>query len=84
MVDRSGVCPEPDEAGREPTVAELTAIEAEWPSIEVELALLDVEIAGLLRGPAAAEWAWRRARRLRRQMLVAASQRAGGRLVVAA
>lgn len=36
--------PDPD---REPSAAELAAIEAEWPLIEIELALLDAEIAAL-------------------------------------
>jgi len=50
MGDGNGACPEPG-GEREPTLAELAAIEAEWPLIEVELALLDAEIAEVSAGP---------------------------------
>lgn len=68
---------------REPSAAELAAIEVEWPVIEAELALLDAEIAEITAGPEAAGLAWRRYRRLARQVL-AGSRRAGhGRNTVA-
>ena len=48
---------------KEPTAADLAAIEAEWPLVEAELALLDAEIRALaaVGGPSALDW-----RRLRR------------------
>jgi hypothetical protein len=49
----------------EPSPAELSAIEAEWPLIEAELSLLDAEIANIYAaehgGPSPLDW-----RRLRR------------------
>lgn len=62
-----------DEGGeREPTAAELAAIEAEWPSIEADMARLDAEVAGLVSGPFRSEGlAWRRVRRQARQVLAA-------------
>ncbi|GLW31231.1 DUF6284 family protein [Actinoplanes regularis] len=49
----------------EPTAADLSAIEAEWPLIEAELLLLDAEIAWINAadhgGPSPLDW-----RRLRR------------------
>ncbi|MFI6073824.1 DUF6284 family protein [Actinoplanes sp. NPDC051343] len=49
----------------EPTGADLSAIEAQWPLIEAELSLLDAEIANIYAaehgGPTPLDW-----RRLRR------------------
>lgn len=49
----------------EPTPADLSAIDAEWPLIEAELSLLDAEIANIYAaeqgGPSPLDW-----RRLRR------------------
>jgi hypothetical protein len=64
-----------DDYGIEPTPAELTAIEAEWPVIEAELGVLDAEIAALSHdGPSPLDW--RRLRRARRQLLAALAHRA--------
>jgi len=60
----------------EPTPAELASIEAEWPLIEVDLALLDAEIAEVVAGPWGSALAWRRYRRLARQVLGAAQRTA--------
>lgn len=69
---------------REPSASELAAIEAEWPQIEVELALLDAEIAEIVAGPWGSALAWRRYRRLAKQVLGGAQRAAGGRQAVAA
>ncbi|MEU4220532.1 DUF6284 family protein [Actinoplanes sp. NPDC026623] len=49
----------------EPTLADLSAIEAEWPLIEAELSVLDAEITNIYAaehgGPSPLDW-----RRLRR------------------
>ncbi len=49
----------------DPTLADLSAIEAEWPLIEAELSVLDAEIANIYAadhgGPSPLDW-----RRLRR------------------
>ncbi len=58
-------------AEREPTAAELAAIEAEWPVIEAELDVLDAEIAVLRHEGGPVPLDWRRLRRARRQLLAA-------------
>ena len=83
MGDGNGACPEPG-GEREPTRAELAAVEAEWPLIEVGLALLDAEIAEVSAGSWGAELAWRRYRRLARRVLSGAQRAAGGSRAVAA
>jgi hypothetical protein len=51
-------------------MADLAAIEAEWPAIEAELAALDAEIAAALSGPGGlSPLDWRRARRAQRRAL---------------
>lgn len=54
---------------REPTDAELAAIEAEWPQIEAELELLDAQITALTTRQETGELAWRRLRRTQRRVL---------------
>lgn len=49
---------------REPTAADLAAIEAEWPQIEADLAVLDREIAEVLGESLG--WAWEQVSRLDR------------------
>ncbi|GAA5033793.1 DUF6284 family protein [Actinopolymorpha pittospori] len=56
---------------REPTRAELAAIEAEWPLIEAELALLDEQIAVLNLTGHGSELHRRRIRRAERRVLAA-------------
>jgi uncharacterized protein DUF6284 len=55
----------------EPSPADLSAIEAEWPLIEAELAVLDAEVRILsaLGGPSPLDW--RRLRRAEHQVLAA-------------
>lgn len=54
----------------EPTPADLSGIEAEWPLIDAELALLDAEIRMLADGgPSPLDW--RRLRRAERRVLAA-------------
>ena len=64
-----------DEVGpvedREPTAAELAAIEAEWPLIEAELAALDEQIAALNLVGHGSELDRRRVRRAERRVLAA-------------
>jgi hypothetical protein len=55
--------------GREPSAAELAAIECERPLIEAELAVVDAEIAIIRAGDGAGELAWRRLRRAQHQVL---------------
>lgn len=62
--DEIGSCVE-----REPTAAELAAIEAEWPVIEAELAALDAEIRALTAGGRVCELDRRRVRRAQRRVL---------------
>ena len=58
---------------REPTAAELAAIEFERPLIEAELAVVDAEI-WIIRAPdGAGELAWRRLRRAQHRVLRAAT-----------
>lgn len=68
---------------REPSAADLAAIEAEWPWIKLDLAELDAEIAEIVAGPAGAALAWRRYRRLQ-QRLLGAVRVVAGRGAVAA
>lgn len=58
-----------DAVTREPSPAELSAIEAEWPSIVEELARLDQEIAALTSRSRVCELDVRRVRRARRAVL---------------
>lgn len=58
--------PRPFSGCDEPTPADLTAIEVEWPLIEAELAALDADIVILSSdtGPTDLDWQrWRRAQR---------------------
>lgn len=57
------------ERDREPTTAELAAIEDELPVIDAEVELLDVEIS-LMDAPRS-DWADRRLRRAQRRVLAA-------------
>jgi hypothetical protein len=61
---------------KEPTAADLAAIEAEWPVIEAELAVLDAEIRALsaVGGPSPLDW--RRLRRAQRRVLAATLRQA--------
>jgi hypothetical protein len=54
---------------REPSAAELVAIEAEWPRIEAGLAAVDDQIRRLVAGPGVDELSTRRARRVGRRVL---------------
>lgn len=56
---------------REPTDAELAAIEAEWPVVEAELELLDAQIVALTTRQGATALGWRRLRRAERRVLAA-------------
>ena len=58
-----------DAVTREPTPAELSAIDAEWPSIVEDLARLDQEIARLADAHRLSGLDVRRARRARRAVL---------------
>jgi len=58
--------------GREPTAADLAAIEAEWPLIEAELAVVDAEVRLLSAAGGPSPLDWRRLRRAERQTLAAA------------
>jgi hypothetical protein len=58
--------PDPDDG---PTVADLAAIEAEWPLIEAELAVTDAQIRVLLAAPGPSPLDWRRLRRAEHQVL---------------
>ena len=53
---------------REPTAAELRAIENEWPLIAAELAVLDAEITALQTGTEFCELDRRRLRRAQAQL----------------
>jgi hypothetical protein len=55
----------------EPTPADLTAIEAEWPLIEADLSLLDAQIRALAAEGGPSPLDWRRLRRARRRALAA-------------
>jgi hypothetical protein len=63
-------------AEKEPTAAELAAIEAEWPVIAAELAVLDAEIRALMAVGGGSPLDWRRLRRAQRQVLAAALRHA--------
>jgi hypothetical protein len=56
---------------REPTTADLAAIEAEWPVIEAELGVLDAEIAALNHAGGPSPLDWRRIRRAQHRVLAA-------------
>ncbi|MGW8378565.1 DUF6284 family protein [Streptomyces sp. ODS28] len=65
----AAVTPYTSELDREPSAAELDAIEAELPVITAEVELLDVYIATLDR--VLSELDWRRLRRVQRKVLTA-------------
>ena len=56
---------------QEPSLADLAAIDAEWPAIEAELALVEIEARILTadRGPSPLDW--RRLRRAEHRVLAA-------------
>jgi hypothetical protein len=56
-------------SGREPSAADLAAIEAEWPQIEADLAVLEGEIRGLVAADRVDELEVRRVRRAGRRVL---------------
>ncbi|MEV4267785.1 DUF6284 family protein [Kribbella sp. NPDC049584] len=56
-------------SGEEPSAADLTTIENEWPLIAAELDLLNAEIAFINAGPHASELETRRVRRAERRVL---------------
>lgn len=58
-------------------MADLAAIEREWPLILAELALLDAEIVALAAGPALSPIDRRRVRRAQRRVLREAADVAG-------
>jgi Family of unknown function (DUF6284) len=60
-----------ESSGREPSAADLAAIEAEWPLIEAELAVVEAEIR-LATASGPSPLSWRRLRRAERQVLAAA------------
>lgn len=60
------------DADREPTAAELDAIERERPVLDAEVELLDVQIGLLDRTPT--EWDERRLRRAHRRLLAARTE----------
>ena len=67
----------------EPSAAELTAIEREWPLIAAELAVVDAEVAIAAAGDAVTKLDWRRLRHANRQVLstaaaLSADRRLGG------
>jgi hypothetical protein len=64
-----------DAYDKEPTAADLAAIEAEWPVIEAELAVLDAEIAALTAPGGPSPLDWRRVRRAQHRALAALTQR---------
>jgi len=64
---------------REPSAADLAAIEEEWPVIVRDLAVLDAEIRSLTGSGRVDELAVRRVRRARRRVLAPA--RVGVRVV---
>jgi len=57
-----------------PTVADLDAIEAEWPVIEAEMALLDAEIRVLTMDGPPAPIDWQRLRRAQARVLRIAAE----------
>ncbi|MGZ0147644.1 DUF6284 family protein [Kribbella sp. WER1] len=59
-------------SSEEPTAAELTAIEHEWPLIAAELDLLNAEIAFVNAGPNASALDGRRVRRAAHRVIEAA------------
>lgn len=65
-----------ESAEKEPTAAELAAIEAEWSLVEAELAVLDAQIRVLSATGGPSPLDWRRVRRARRQLLAARLQSA--------
>ncbi|MFH8284709.1 DUF6284 family protein [Streptomyces antibioticus] len=65
--DQAGVTA--DEFDREPTAAELNAIESEWPAIEADVKRLDALIKTLNQHPD--ELSVRRVRRTQRRILAA-------------
>ncbi|MGW1341782.1 DUF6284 family protein [Kribbella sp. NPDC002412] len=60
-----------------PTLAELAAIETEWPLVAAELDLLDAQIAFINAGPYASELETRRIRRAARRVLEVGRELAG-------
>ena len=64
---------------REPTAADLAAIEAEWPVTAAELALLDAEIRILCAHGPCSPLDWRRLRHAQRQLLAAEARQASRR-----
>jgi hypothetical protein len=68
---------QPRTAEREPTLAELAAIDAEWPVTAAELALLDAEIRVLCAPGRPSPLDWRRLRHARRQLLAAEARQSG-------
>ena len=69
------LAPAPD-VEREPTAAELAAIEREWPLIAAEMAVVDAE-AAVAAAPDSV-WAWRAHRRATRRVLAVAARMASG------
>lgn len=61
--------------GPEPSVADLAAIEAEWPLIEAELSVLDAEIRVLCAAGGPSPLDWRRLRRAEHRALALALTR---------
>ena len=60
---------------REPTAADLAAIEQEWPQIEAGLVELDAEIRALQAGGLVSELDRRRVRRAQRRVMAGRSGR---------
>ncbi len=58
----------------EPTIADLAAIELEWPLIDAELDLLNAEIAFITAGESASALDRRRVRRAERRVLALARE----------
>lgn len=58
-------------AGEEPSVAELAAIEEEWPVIAAEVAVVDAEAGVLAAGENVTDFHWRRLRHANRHLAAA-------------